>query len=307
MVKYAGAGRSGSTAGEDRGEGVRFAVRRMARLLGVSASGYYAYVKRATATVLTPRQQYRADLAVKILDVHTDSGGTYGSPRITAELRERGETVNEKTVAAVMAGIGIEGISPRTFKVRTTVVDPAASFPPDRVRGRFDQGRLDAVWLTDITYLTCGEGDMFLCAIRDGHSRRVLGHVVADHVGADMVCDAIDAAVACRGRGVAGTVLHSDRGGEFTASLTAQACGRHDLKRSMGDTGICWDNSPAESFWSTFKHEHYYRHAFATKAELVAAVDNWIVWYNHQRRHSAIGMLSPIRYEHSLTGTAKAA
>ena len=148
---------------------------------------------------------------------------------------------------------------------------------------------------------------MFLCAIRDGHSRRVLGHVVADHIGANMVCQAIDAAVACRGGSMAGTVLHSDRGGEFTAALTVAACARHDLKRSMGDTGICWDNSPAESFWSTFKHEYYYRHAFATKAELVAAVDNWIGRYNNQRRHSAIGMLSPVCYEQSLTGTANAA
>ena len=165
--------------------------------------------------------------------------------------------MNEKTVAAIMAEIGIEGISPRTFKVRTTVIDPTASFPPDRVVRRFDQGRTDAVWMTDITYLTCGEGDMFLCAIRDGHSRRVLGHVVADHIGADMVCEAIDAAVACRDGDVTGTVLHSDRGGEFTAALTAQACARYGLERSMGDTGVCWDNSGAESFWSTFKHEYY--------------------------------------------------
>jgi putative transposase len=316
MAKYAGpdnaAAAAASTAGGDAesDEPVRFSVRRMARLLEVSTSGYYAHLKRAAAKELTPRHQRRADLAVKILDVHADSGGTYGSPRVTAELRERGETVNEKTVAAIMAGIGIEGISPRTFKVRTTVVDPNASFPPDRVLRRFDQGRLDAVWMTDITYLTCGEGDMFLCAIRDGHSRRVLGHVVADHIGGDMVCEAIDDAVRCRrkdGRGVAGTVLHSDRGGEFTASLTAKACGRYDLKRSMGDTGICWDNAGAESFWSTFKHEYYYRHTFATRAELVAAVDNWIRWFNNERRHSAVGMLSPIRYEQSLTGTAKAA
>jgi transposase InsO family protein len=312
MAKYAGPDNTTVTTastGADTGpaEPVRFAVRRMARLLEVSTSGYYAYVKRAAAEVLTPRQQYRADLAVKVLDVHTETKGTYGSPRITAELRDRGDTVNEKTVAAIMAEIGIEGISPRTFKVRTTVVDPNASFPPDRVLRRFDQGRPDAVWLTDITYLTCGEGDMFLCAIRDGHSRRVLGHVVADHIGADMVCEAIHAAVASRGGDVAGTVLHSDRGGEFTADLTARACGRYDLKRSMGDTGVCWDNAPAESLWSTFKHEYYYRHTFATRAELVAAVDNWIRWYNHERRHSAIGMLSPIRYEQSLTGAAQAA
>jgi transposase InsO family protein len=304
MAKYAGPDQpTGITASQTR----RFSVLRMARLLGVSTSGYYAYVKRATATVLTPRQQRRADLAVKIVDVHTCSGGTYGSPRVTAELRERGETVSVKTVAAIMSGIGIEGISPRTFKIRTTVTDPAASFPPDLVRRCFDQGRLDAVWLTDITYLTCGEGDLFLCAIRDGHSRRVLGHVVANHIGADMVCQTIDAAVASRGGSVAGTVLHSDRGGEFTASLTVTTCARYELKRSMGDTGICWDNSPAESFWSTFKHEYYYRHTFATKAELVAAVDNWVGRYNTDRRHSAIGMLSPVRYEHSLTGAAKAA
>lgn len=316
MAKYAGPDNTtvstvSAAGGEaDPAEPGRFSVRRMARLLEVSTSGYYAHVKRVTAEELTAREQRRADLAVKIMDVHDESKGTYGSPRITAELRERGERVNEKTIAAIMAGIGIEGISPRTFKVRTTVVDPNASFPPDRVRRHFDQGRLDAVWMTDITYLTCGEGDMFLCAIRDGHSRRVLGHVVADHIGGDMVCEAIDAAVRCRqedGRDVAGTILHSDRGGEFTASLTAQACDRHDLKRSMGDTGVCWDNAGAESFWSTFKHEYYYRHTFATRTELVAAVDNWIRWFNNERRHSAVGMLSPIRYEQSLTGTAQAA
>ncbi|HKS47136.1 MAG TPA: IS3 family transposase [Amycolatopsis sp.] len=306
MAKYAGPDHSAETAGTTSPEDTRFSVLRMARLLGVSRAGYYAYVKRAAAAP-SPRRQRRADLAVKVLDVHTGSEGTYGSPRIASELRDRGEVVSEKTVAAIMAEIGIAGISPRTFKVRTTVTDPTASFPPDLVARCFDQGRVDAVWLTDITYLTCGEGDMFLCAIRDGHSRRVLGHVVADHIGADMVCQAIDAAVACRGRSVAGTVLHSDRGGEFTAALTVAACARHDLKRSMGETGICWDNSPAESFWSTFKHEYYYRHTFATKAELVAAVDKWIGRYNNQRRHSAIGMLSPVCYEQSLTGAAKAA
>jgi len=321
MTKYATPDTPAPTPGDSESAGdppdnrfpQGFSVRRMTRLLQVSASGYYAYVRRATLlaqAVLTPRQQRRADLTVKVLDVHSESKGVYGSPRITAELRDRGEKVNEKTIASIMAQVGIEGISPRTFKVRTTVVDPTASFPPDRVRRQFDQGRLDAVWMTDITYLTCGEGDMFLCAIRDGHSRRVLGHVVADHFGGEMVCQAIDGAVASRkqdGREVAGTILHSDRGGEFTASTTAQACDRHDLKRSMGETGVCWDNAGAESFWSTFKHEYYYRHTFATKAELVAAVDNWIDWFNTERRHSAVGMLSPIRYEQSLTGTAKAA
>ena len=304
MVKYAGPDDVAATAGTSSPEGQRFAIRRMARLLSVSASGYYAYVKRAAATVLTPRQQRRADLEVKITEIHADSDGTYGSPRITTELREQGEVVNEKTVAKVMASIGLEGISPRTFKVKTTVRDPAASFPPDLVERRFDRGCPDAVWLTDITYLTCGEGDMFLCAIRDGHSRKVLGYSIADHIGADMVTQAIDAAVLTRGGNCQGTILHSDRGGEYTALLTAQACFRHGLRRSMGATGICWDNSPSESFWSTFKHERYYRHVYATKAELIAAVDNWMIFYNSRRRHSAIGMQSPDRYEQSLRTAA---
>ncbi|GAA3690741.1 IS3 family transposase [Lentzea roselyniae] len=299
MAKYAG---PDDIAGVTKGE--RFALRRMARLLAVSTSGYYAYVKRCAATVLTSRQQRRADLEVKIVQAHKDSRGTYGSPRITAELRGQGEVVSAKTVAKVMADIGIEGISPRTFKVRTTIADPSASFPPDLLERRFDQGRPDAVWLTDITYLSCGEGEMFLCAIRDGHSRRVLGYSVADHIGAGMVTTAIEAAVAVRGGDCRGTVLHSDRGGEYTAHLTAQACSRHGLRRSMGATGICWDNSPAESFWSTFKHEEFYRHVYAAKAELVAAIDNWVMFYNSMRRHSALGMLSPRDYEKSLRAAA---
>jgi len=304
MAKYAGPDDIAGVTGIAAPEGERFAVRRMARLLDVSASGFYAYRKRCAATELTPRQQRRADLEVKIVQAHKDSRGTYGSPRITAELRDQGEVVSAKTVAKVMADVGIEGISPRTFKVRTTVADPSASFPPDLVEREFDQGRLNAVWLTDITYLSCGEGEMFLCAIRDGHSRRVLGYSVADHIGADMVTEAIEAAVAVRGGDVRGTVLHSDRGGEYTANLTAQACFRHGLRRSMGATGICWDNSPAESFWSTFKHEHYYRHVYATKTELVAAIDNWVIFYNSVRRHSKLGMSNPDDYEKSLRAAA---
>ncbi|MFI0805657.1 IS3 family transposase [Amycolatopsis lurida] len=188
--------------------------------------------------------------------------------------------------------------------MKTTVADPAASFPPDLVDRHFDQDRPDAVWLTDITYLTCGQGDMFLCAIRDGRSRKVLGYSVSDHIGAEMVTDAIDAAVAVRGGRCRGAILHSDRGGEYTAHLTAKACFRHSLRRSMGATGICWDNSPAESFWSTFKHEHYYRHTHTTKTELVATIDKWINFYNSTRRHSAIGMLSPDKFEQSLRTAA---
>lgn len=282
-------------------------ITRMARLLEVSTSGYYKHANRSAATELTVREQRKADLTVKILTHHRDSNGTYGSPRITADLRAAGEQISEKTVAKIMAEIGVAGISPRTFKVATTVVDPTASFPPDLVERHFDRGRPDAVWSSDITYLTCGDGDMYLCAIRDEHSKRVLGWAVADHMRTELVTDALAQAVAVRGGQVSGTIMHSDRGTQYTAQAMAAACVDAGLRRSMGATGICWDNSGAESLWSTFKHEYYYRHTFATATELVAAVDKWMFYYNNQRRHSTIGMLSPVAYEQSLNAATQAA
>lgn len=130
----------------------------MARLLEVSTSGYYKRAKRSVTTELTDQAQRKADLAAKIIDHHHDSGGTYGSPRITADLRTAGEQVSAKTVAKIMAEIGLAGISPRTFKVRTTVVDPTTSLPADLVARRFDQGRPDAVWSSDITDPRCLNG-----------------------------------------------------------------------------------------------------------------------------------------------------
>lgn len=280
-------------------------VTRMASLLGVSTSGYYKHLYTLAADEPSPQVQRRRDLEVKIRAHHRASGGTYGSPRITADLHAEGEQVSENTVAKIMAELGIEGISPRTFKT-TTRVDETASFPPDLVDRCFDQGRIDAVWSSDVTYLRCGDGDMYLCAIRDEHSRRALGWAVDDHMRTELVTLAVERAVFVRGGRVAGVVLHSDRGSQYTAHDMAAACTAHGLRRSMGATGICWDNAGAESLWSTFEHEHYYRHAYATKSEVVAAVDDWMYFYNHQRRHSAIGMRSPLDYEHTLKVTPEA-
>lgn len=279
----------------------------MFRNLPVSSSGFYAWRKRATGQDPSTATVRRADLLVKITSIHQDSHFTYGSPRITAELRESGVVVTEKTVAAIMAAHGIAGISPRSFRASTTVVDRSAFTPPDLVDRQFDQGRLDAVWASDITYLTCGEGDVFLCAIRDEHSKRALGWTAADHMRAELVVDCLDMAIATRRDNVAGTIFHADRGGQFTSGDVANKCRESGLRQSVGRTGVCWDNACSESFWSLFKHEYYYRHTFTTRAELYVAIDRWMMYYNSRRRHSSIGQISPINYEDTVAALALAA
>jgi putative transposase len=279
----------------------------MFRNLPVSASGFYAWRARVTGKVLSVRAQRQADLLVKITAAHQDSARTYGSPRVTAELRARGEVVTEKTVAKIMAGHGIAGISPRTFKVRTTLPDRSALVPPDLVNRRFDQGRTDAVWASDITYLTCGEGDVYLCAIRDEHSKRALGWAAADHMRAELVVDCLQMAANTRRHPVAGTIFHADRGSQYTSGDVADKCRELGLRQSVGSTGVCWDNACSESFWSVFKHEYYYRHTFATKQELYSAIDRWMIYYNARRRHSSIGQRSPIDYETSSAQLPQAA
>jgi len=277
--------------GRNAGKSVMF------RNLPVSASGFYAWRARVTGRVVSVRAQRRADLLVKITAAHRDSARTYGSPRVTAELRDHGEVVTEKTVAAMMAAHGLVGLSPRSFKVSTTIPDRSALVPPDLVNRRFDQGRVDAVWASDITYLTCGEGDVYLCAIRDEHSKRALGWSAADHMRAELVVDCLDMAADTRARAVTGTIFHADRGGQYTSGDVADKCRSLGLQQSVGATGVCWDNACSESFWSVFKHEYYYRHTFATKGELYSAIDRWMIYYNTRRRHSSIGQRSPIDYE----------
>lgn len=272
-------------------------VARMADLLTVSRSGYYAWMKREQAGP-SPAQTRRAELMTKIINFHDASDRVYGSPRILADLREDGEEVSRKTVAKLMRHNGIVGISPRGWTPTTTVVDLGAPQIPDLVERRFDQQVLNRVWTSDITYLPTDQGWLYLCAVRDGCSRRVLGWSVQDHLRADLVDQALTMAVVLRGSLPEQVIFHADRGTQYTCTQIADLCTGLGLLQSVGRTGVCWDNAAAESFWSTLKTEFYNRRTWLTKAEAKLAVGRWIEErYNRRRRHSSIDMMTPVQHE----------
>lgn len=270
----------------------------MCALLGVSRSGYYKWLTRRAAGV-SAREQRHQELLVKIRQFHADSQGVNGAPRITAELRADGEVVSTKTVAKLMRNNQIRGISPRPWQPVTTIPDQAPHTIPDRVERRFDRGALNVVWTSDLTYLATGEGWLYLCAVRDGCSRRVVGYAFSDSLHTDVVETALRRAVTFRDGDTSGVIFHADRGCQSTSTQLAEAAEELKVLLSVGRTGVCWDNSQIESFWSTLKTEFYDRHQFPTHAEATHAVSSWIeTVYNRRRRHSTLGQIPPVAFEH---------
>jgi putative transposase len=287
-------------------------VSRMAELLGVSRSGYYAWAGRQVRGELGARAARRADLVVKIKVAHDASDRVNGAPRILADLRDAGEVVSRKTVAKLMRENAIRGISPRPWRPVTTIADQNPHTIPDLVERRFDRGALNQVWTSDITYLATGQGWLYLCAVRDGCSRRVIGYAFADSLHTDVVEQALRRAVTFRDKGSGDTaqvIFHADRGCQYTSTQLADVAEELDVRLSVGRTGVCWDNAQQESFWSTLKTEYYQRHSFASHAQAIRAVSSWIEnVYNRRRRHSALGQISPVAFEHQLiTAVAEAA
>lgn len=272
-------------------------ISRMCVLLGVDRRRFYEWRARVAAGP-SARQQRTAELTERIRTFHAASDGTYGAPRIHADLQDAGVRVSRKTVAKLMRADGIKGISPATWHPPTTIQgeDP---FPvPDLVQRQFDQGERDVAWFSDITYLHTGEGWAYLCVVRDGNTRRVLGRTVGESLHTDLVEDTLRQAIALRGLLPRKVIFHADRGTQYTSAQLANAAAELGVLRSMGRTGVCWDNAAAESFWSIFKNEYYHRHAFATIADARRGAYTWIDgWYNAHRRHSAIRYLSPLEYE----------
>ena len=292
-------------------------IARMCMLLGVSRSGYYKWATGLLARaggLLSGRGARTADLVVKIRVAHEASDRVNGAPRITADLRAAGEVVSCKTVAKLMRANGIRGISPRPWTPPTTISGDGPCVIPDLVGRRFDRGELNKVWTSDITYLATGQGWLYLCAVRDGCSRRVLGYAFSDSLHTDVVEQALRRAVLFRAPPIDDgpfedrVIFHADRGCQYTSAQLAAVAKEIGVRLSVGRTGVCYDNAQQESFWSTLKTEHYQRHTFTTHREAIMAVSNWIEnTYNRSRRHSSLGMISPITFERQLVTTANQA
>jgi transposase InsO family protein len=271
-------------------EKANYPVLRMARLLRVSRSGFYAWRKRVRSEA-TARAARRVDLDMKVRKAHAKSYGTYGAPRIRAELARNGTGVDRKTVAVSMRRQGLEGISPRRFRPVAPIGETRVHSIPDLVARKWDTGVLDAVWISDITYLRTGEGWVYLCAVRDGCSRRVIGWAMDSAQTARLVERALRMAYVLRGT-------------QYTSTQLNDVCDRLGIRQSVGRTGVCWDNAKQESFWSTLKTEFYDRQRWATRKDAIRATGRWIEeFYDRVRLHSALGYNTPVEHELLLTTT----
>jgi putative transposase len=268
-----------------------YPIATMCRLLGVSASGYHAWRRRPPSR----RADDDAVLLERIREIHVASRGTYGAPRIHAELAAEGASVGRKRVARLMRGAGLAGVS-RRKGVRTTRRDSRGRPAPDLVQRQFTADAPDQLWVADITYIPTRAGFLYLAVVLDAFSRRIVGWAMASHLRTDLVLDALDMALAQRRPG--DVVHHSDQGSQYTSIAFGARCRQAGVRPSMGSVGDCYDNAMCESFFATLECELLDRHRFRSQAEARMAVFEFIEgWYNPRRRHSAIGYLSPVNYE----------
>ena len=285
-------------------EKANYSIKRMARPLKVSRSGYckWAHIQQKRLSGEAVRAAFYDDADHKIHQIWSDSDEVYGAPRITAELTERYHiTLNRKTVAKRMRMMGIEGISPRAFVPVTTVQAKRKSTLPDLVKRMFDTSELNRVWMSDITYLRTAKDWLYLCVVRDGQSRRVLGWTMDSVQDTYLAERAHQMAYTLRGDVPDGLVFHADRGTQFTSEKLWGICRNLGVAQSVGRTGVCFDNAMTESFWSTLKTEFYDRKCWATRDAARKAVAYWVeVVYNRRHRHSALGMARPVDFENRI-------
>lgn len=272
------------------------------RALGVSPAWFYKWRDG------DPSAQHarRAQLAIEIRRLFAAHRGTYGSPRITADLRDEGWTVSQNTVAALMAELGLAARR-RKRRKQTTRQGKGRWRAPDLIGRDFGTDRINHKWYGDGTEIPTGEGKLYLDSVLDMGSRRIVGFALGEHHDAPLATRALQMAIAVRGgrQAVTGVVFHTDQGSEYTAGPFRTACTRVGVTQSMGRVASALDNAVIESWHSTLEFELRALEHFTTKAQARDRIPVWIEEYNHDRRHSSIGMISPIAYEQALDAAAR--
>ncbi len=275
-----------------RAERATYPITLLCRVLHVARSAYYAWARRGVSA----RAIADAALAQQVAAVHARSRRTYGSPRIHAELRAGGVRCARKRVARLMRTAGLVGCH-RRRRARTAVAEPTHTPAPNLVARDFRATAPDHLWIGDITYIATAEGWLYLAVLVDVHSRRVVGWAMADHLRTELALDALAMALQAR-RPPPGLVHHTDRGCQYTAAAYQAALAARGIVCSMSRAGECRDNAMAESFFATLKAELVDARTWPTRAAARLAIFEWLeVWYNRQRRHSALGYLTPVAHE----------
>lgn len=265
----------------------------MCRVLEVSRSGYYAWLKREPSA----REKANAELLERVREIHAESDGTYGAPRVHAELVElpQGPRASLNRVARVMRWAGLQGVSPRKW-ARTTVRDEKARPAPDLVNRDFTATGPDQLWVADITYVPTWAGFLYLAVVLDVWSRGIVGWAMATHLRTELVLEALDMALVQRRP--QGVIHHSDQGSQYTSLAFGRRCKLMGIRPSMGSVGDAYDNAMCESFFGTLESELLDRYTFRSPVEARMAVFRYIEgWYNPKRRHSSLGYQSPANFE----------
>ena len=275
-----------------------YKVATMCRVLEVSTSGYYTWLKRP----LSARAQADVALTERIVKIHKCSDGTYGVPRIYEELVAEGERIGRKRVARLMRAAGLEGVS-RRKRHRTTYRDRDGRVAADLVNRDFTANGPDQLWVADITYISTWAGFLYLAVVVDAWSRRVVGWAMATHLRAELVLEALN--MALWQRQPEAVIHHSDQGCQYTSIAFGLRCRKAGVRPSMRSTGDCYDNALCESFFATLECERLDRRNYRTQAEARMSVFQYIEgWYNSHRRHSALGYLSPMNFEQTSSAVA---
>jgi putative transposase len=277
----------------------RFDVGVACEALGLSRSGFYAWRDREPSR----RAIEDAELLAKLVRLHTASRGTYGRPRLHADLKAEGVRIGAKRVARLMRKAGLEGVSRRKW-VRTTTRDPDARPAPDLVERNFVADAPDKLWVADITYVPTWEGFLYLAVVMDAWSRKIVGWAMDTTLKTTLVLRALEMAVAQRQP--VGVVHHSDQGTQYTSIAFGQRCKNAGVRPSMGSVGDAYDNAMCESFFATLECELLDRTTLKSKDQARREVFSFIEgWYNPRRRHSGIGYKSPQEFEDTTTPTAE--